>query len=114
MSVSAQTPSMAEFDEAKFEDKYAHYFTELQSAYRDAFETMNDAFDSELIHAIDQQVLAESEPLFEDGEFRIDLPDEPYDRLEGVLVERERFEGVMERYREELRAELRATFDIGD
>ncbi len=103
---------MAEFDAEKFEDKYAHYFTELQSAYRDAFETMNDAFDAELIHAIDQQVLAESEPMYEDGDFRIDLPDEPYDRLEGVIVERERFETVLERYREELEAELRATFEI--
>jgi len=103
---------MTEFDEEKFEDKYEHYFTQLQTAYRNAFETMNDTYDSELIHAIDQQVLAESEPIFEDGAFRIDLPAEPYDRLEGVLVERERFETIMERYRAELRAELRETFDL--
>jgi hypothetical protein len=103
---------MAEFDPEKFEDKYEHYFTQLQSAYRNAFETMNDTYDSELIHAIDQQVLAESEPIFEGGEFRIDLPAEPYDRLEGVIVERERFETIMERYREELRTELRETFDL--
>jgi len=103
---------MAEFDPEKFEDKYEHYFTQLQSAYRDAFETMNDAYDSELIHAIDQQVLAESEPIFADGEFRIDLPEDPYERLDAVIVERERFDAVLERYREELRAELRATFDL--
>ncbi|MFB6303927.1 MAG: DUF5783 family protein, partial [Haloferacaceae archaeon] len=51
---------MAEFDPEKFEDKYANYFTELQRAYKNAFETMNDAYDSELVHAIDQQVLNES------------------------------------------------------
>jgi len=103
---------MAEFDPEKFEDKYEHYFTQLQSAYRDAFETMNDAYDSELIHGIDQQVLAESEPMFEDGAFRIDLPEDPYDRLDAVVVDRERFEAVLERYREELRAELRETFGL--
>jgi uncharacterized protein YeaO (DUF488 family) len=103
---------MAAFDPEKFEDKYEHYFTQLQSAYRNAFETMNDAYDSELIHGIDQQVLAESEPMFEDGAFRIDLPEDPYDRLDAVVVDRERFEAVLERYREELRAELRETFDL--
>jgi uncharacterized protein YeaO (DUF488 family) len=103
---------MAEFDPEKFEDKYEHYFTQLQSSYRNAFETMNDAYDSELIHGIDQQVLAESEPMYEDGAFRIDLPEDPYDRLGAVIVERERFETVLERYREELRAELRETFDL--
>ena len=105
---------MTTFDPEKFEDKYANYFTELQTAYRNAFETMNDAYDSELIHAIDQQVLAESEPMWEDGEFRIDLPEDPYDRLEGVIVDRERFEAVMERYRDELRAELESTFELGE
>lgn len=58
---------MSEFDPGKFEDKYAHYFTELQRAYKNAFDTMNDAFESDLIHAIDQTILNESEPFFEMG-----------------------------------------------
>jgi hypothetical protein len=49
---------MANFDPEKFEDKYEHYFPELQRAYKQAFETMNDTYDSELIHAIDQAVLS--------------------------------------------------------
>ena len=105
---------MATFDPERFEDKYEHYFTELQTAYRNAFETMNGTYDSELIHGIDQFVLAESEPFFEDGDFRIELPDDPYDRLQGVLVERERFDAVLARYREELRSELRSVFDLDE
>jgi len=66
-----------EFDPEKFEDKYAHYFNELQRAYKNAFNQMNDRYDSELIHGIDQTVLNESEPFYEDGEFRVELPENP-------------------------------------
>ncbi|WP_276255021.1 DUF5783 family protein [Halomontanus rarus] len=102
---------MADFDPEKFEDKYANYFPELQQAYKNAFNRMNDRYDSELIHGIDQQVLNESEPFYEgDGEFRIDLPDDPYDRLTGVLVEEEKFETVLETYVEEIESELQRVF----
>jgi len=104
---------MTDFDPAKFEDKYEHYFPELQRAYRGAFETMNDAFDSELVHAIDQGVLAESEPFYEgDGEFRIELPEDPTDRLEGVIADREKVEAVLDRYVAEIEAELQAVFGL--
>ncbi len=104
---------MSEFDPEKFEDKYKHYFPELQRAYKQAFETMNDAYDSELIHAIDQQVLAESEPFYEgDGEFRIELPDNPQSKLTGVIVDEEKFDSVMDRYLDELEAELQAVFGL--
>jgi hypothetical protein len=102
---------MVEFDPAKFEDKYEHYFTELQRAYKQAFETMNDTYDSEAVHAIDQQVLAESEPFYEgDGQFRVELPDDPADRLSGVVVDEEKVEALLDRYVEEIEAELRAVF----
>jgi len=104
---------MTEFDPTKFEDKYANYFTELQKAYKQAFEVMNDRYDSELIHAIDQAVLDESEPFYEDGEFRIELPDDPAGRLEGVVVvEDERLDEIMDQYVETIREELRRTFDV--
>ncbi|MFC7141239.1 DUF5783 family protein [Halosimplex aquaticum] len=107
---------MAEFDPEKFEDKYANYFTELQRTYKQAFETMNDRYDSELVHAIDQQILAESEPFYEgDGEFRIELPDDPTDRLSGVLVvDDEKVETVLDRYVEEIEAEIRSVFGLND
>ncbi len=102
---------MTEFDAEKFEDKYKHYFPELQRAYRQAFETMNDQYDSELVHAIDQQILAESEPFYEgEGQFRVELPDEPAERLSAVVVDAERLGGVLEQYVEELQTQLRSVF----
>jgi len=105
---------MADFDPEQFEDKYANYFPQLQRAYKNAFNTMNDAYDSTLIHAIDQQVLNESEPFYApDREgFDIELPEEPYERLEGVVVDRERFETVLTEYTTEIEAELRRTFRL--
>jgi hypothetical protein len=106
---------MTDFDPEKFEDKYEHYFPQLQQAYRGAFERMNDAYDSELIHAIDQQLLAESEPFYEGaGEFRVELPDDPAERLTGVLVDEEKLTAVLDRYVEEIEAELRRVFGFED
>jgi hypothetical protein len=102
---------MVEFDPEQFEDKYANYFTELQRAYKNAFQTMNDRFDSELIHGIDQFVLSESEPFYEgEGQFRIELPEDPYDRLQGVVVGEEKFEEIMDRYLDEIETELQRVF----
>ena len=105
---------MVEFDTALFEDKYANYFPQLQRAYKNAFKTMNDTYDSTLIHAIDQQVLNESEPFYApDREgFDIELPDEPYSRLEGVVVDESRFEEVLNEYVEEIDSELQRTFRL--
>ena len=106
---------MTEFDAEKFEDKYEHYFPELQRAYRQAFETMNNQYDSELVHAIDQQILAESEPFYEgEGQFRVELPDEPAERLSAVVVDAERLMGVLEQYIEELQTQLRSVFGFED
>lgn len=104
---------MADFDPEQFEDKYANYFPELQQAYKNAFNRMNDTYDSELVHAIDQQVLNESEPFYEgDGEFRVELPDDPYGRVSGVLVEEDRFETVLEAHIEEIETELQRVFGL--
>ena len=106
---------MTDFDPEKFEDKYEHYFPQLQQAYRGAFERMNDAYDSELVHAIDQQLLAESEPFYEDeGQFRVELPEDPAERLTGVLVGEEKLETVLDRYVEEIETELRRVFGFED
>ena len=103
---------MTEFDPEKFEDKYANYFNELQRAYKNAFEHMNERYDSELVHAIDQQVLNESEPQYESGEFTVDLPENPYDRLQGVIVEEERFEEILDVYVERIERELHRVFGV--
>jgi len=102
---------MTDFDPEKFEDKYANYFPELQKAYKNVFERMNDAYDSELIHAIDQQVLNESEPFYEgDGEFRVELPENPTERLTAIIVDDEKLETVLEEYVAEIERELQRTF----
>ncbi len=105
---------MADFDPEKFEDKYVHYFTELQRAYKNAFETMNERYDSELIHAIDQQILNESEPFYEDGEFRVELPENPRERVTGVVVDDEKLSETLDRYVEEIEAELRRVFGLDE
>lgn len=103
---------MADFDPEKFEDKYVHYFPELQRAYKNAFNTMNEEFDSTLIHGIDQQILNESEPIYEDGEFRIELPENPHQRLTGVVVDDEKLDATLDRYTEEIRSELCRVFGL--
>lgn len=104
---------MAKFDPDKFEDKYVHYFTELQNAYKRAFDAMNDKYDSELIHAIDQQVLNESEPFYEgDGEFRVQLPPNPKERVRGVLVDEEKLTSTLEDYVDRLETEIREEFEF--
>ena len=123
---------MSDFDPEQFEDKYANYFPELQRAYKQAFETMNDRYDSELIHAIDQQILSESEPFYEesaeqrsadessaqsarehDGGFRIELPENPTERLSGVLTaDDEKVETILDRYVDEIESELRSVFGL--
>lgn len=105
---------MTEFDQEKFDDKYTHYFTELQRAYKNAFEEMNEAYDSDLVHAIDQLVLSESEPFYEqDTGFTVELPDDPYERIEGaVLTDRKKFDHVLDEFVAAIEAELAEIFDI--
>ena len=104
---------MTDFDPETFaEEKYVEYFPELQQAYKRAFETMNEEFDSQLVHAIDQQVLNESEPFYRDGEFRVELPEDPHSRLKGVVVDGGKLDAVLDRYTEEIRHELRREFDL--
>ena len=104
---------MPEFDPEKFEDKYIHYLTELQQAYRSAFEYMNERYDSDLVHAIDQSVLNESEPFYEGaGAFRIELPEHPRERLGNVLVDEEKLDAVLAEYVDRLEMEIRNVFGL--
>jgi len=93
------------------EEKYVDLFPQLQQAYKDVFDRMNDEYDSTLVHAIDQQVLNESEPFYdEESGFYVELPDDPFDRLAEVPVAEDRFDAVLETYVAALEAELEATF----
>lgn len=93
------------------EEKFVSYFPKLQTAYKRAFNVMNEEYDSTLVHAIDQQVLSESEPHYEgDGEFIVELPPDPLDRLTGVVVPDEKAETVLEEHVAQIRRELRHVF----
>lgn len=93
------------------EEKYVDFFPQLQQAYKNAFNRVNDRFDSTLVHGIDQQILNESEPFYDDEEgFYLELPDDPYERLTSVVVDEEKFERVLEAYVEEIEGELERTF----
>ncbi len=93
------------------EKKYVEFFPQLQQAYKNAFNRVNERYDSTLVHGIDQQVLNESEPFFDDETgFTVELPDDPYERLTGVLVDEEKFEAVLAEYIEEIERELERTF----
>ncbi|NUB91843.1 hypothetical protein HTZ84_08415 [Haloterrigena sp. SYSU A558-1] len=102
---------MTEFDPEKFEDKYVHYFEELQEAYSNAYNQLHGRYDSEILKAIDRNVLSESEPFYEgDGEFRIELPDERVEEVRSAVGEPERFDTVLEELVTRIEAELRRIF----
>ena len=105
---------MAEFDPEQFEDKYANYFPELQRAYKNAFERMNDRYDSELIHGIDQQILNESEPFYDEetGAFTVELPENATERLTAIVVDDEKLAETLDRYVDEIEAQLYRVFDL--
>ena len=105
---------MTDFDPEKFEDKYANYFPELQRAYKNAFEAMNDTYDSELIHAIDQQILNESEPFYDEevGAFSVELPENPTERLTAIVVDDEKLTETLDRYVAEIESELYRVFSL--
>jgi hypothetical protein len=107
---------MSELTPEEFEEqKYVDYFPKLQTAYKRAFDEMNENHDSELVHGIDQTILAEAEPHYEgDGEFTLDLPADPVSQLEGVLTTDEKAERVLDLYLDELERQLQKMFGVGE
>ena len=103
---------MTEFDPEKFEDKYVHYFEELQEAYSNAYNQLHGRYDSQVLKAIDRKVLSESEPFYEgDGEFRVELPDDARERV-GPVADHEQFDVVLEELVERIERELERIFGV--
>lgn len=103
---------MTEFDAEKFEEKYVHYFEELESAYSRAYQTLHGEYDSQILKAIDRQLLSESEPCYEgDGQFHIEIPDDPHDRI-GNNIDTEEFDRVLETFLDQIETELRREFEF--
>ncbi len=106
---------MSELTAEEFEEqKYVDYFPRLETAYKRAFDDVNGKYDRDLVHAIDQMVLSESEPHYEDGEFSVDLPEDPLGRIEGVDFDEEYGQRALDEHVERIRAHLRDQFDVGD
>ena len=103
---------MPEFDPSLFENKYVHYLLELETAYKNTFSTMLEKFDSQVIHAIDQRVLVKSEPVYENEEFHILLPDNPGALMGSVLIDNETLNQILDEYVTELTKELQFIFGI--
>ncbi|MFC7229364.1 DUF5783 family protein [Salinirubellus salinus] len=112
---------MSEFDPERFEEeKYRDHLTQLQQAYKAAFGRMREdlGYDSTLVHAVDQFVLNESEPFWDDERetFRVDVPAEPTpaQRVEsaGVVVDESKLDAMLADYRETLAEELEVQFGL--
>ncbi|MFP8954750.1 DUF5783 family protein [Natrialbaceae archaeon A-arb3/5] len=104
---------MTEFDPEKFEEKYVYYFEELEAAYSNAYQQLHGEYDSEVLRAVDRQILSESEPFYSesDEEFTVSLPDDPADRV-GAISEHEQFEPVLAELVDRIERELHRTFEF--
>ncbi|WP_276258529.1 DUF5783 family protein [Haloglomus litoreum] len=106
---------MIDFDPERFEEgKYVHYFEELESAYTAAYQALHGEVDSGILRPIDRRVLSASEPFYEgDGEFRVDLPEDPYERA-GQPGDPEAFQAILDRLVAAIERELREEFGVAD
>ncbi|MBV0903315.1 DUF5783 family protein [Haloarcula salina] len=106
---------MTEFDPEKFEEKYVHYFEELETAYSNAYQSLHGQCDSEILRGIDRQILSESEPMYEgDGDFRVVLPEDTAERAAALPGDEETFNAVLERFTDTIEQELRRIFEFED
>ncbi|MGQ3414226.1 DUF5783 family protein [Natrinema sp. LN54] len=103
---------MTEFDPEKFEEKYVYYFEELEEAYSAAYQQLHGRYDSTVLKAIDRQVLSESEPFYDgDGEFRVELPENPSERV-GAVADHEQFDAVLAELVDRIESELQRLFEF--
>lgn len=106
---------MTEFDPEKFEEKYEYYFEELETAYSNAYQQLHGQYNSEVLRAIDRQVLSESEPVYEgNGNFRITLPDDVEQRAQSLPGDEETFNTVLGEFTTEIERELHCIFEFED
>lgn len=104
---------MTDFDPEKFEEKYVHYFEELETAYSNAYDQLHGQYPSDALKGIDRQILAESEPIYKgDGQFRVELPDDTDARIESLGVDTEQCETVLDEFVDRIENELRSVFEF--
>lgn len=104
---------MSGFDPGRFDEKYLHYFEELEAAYSNAFDRLHGTYNSELLRAVDKQILSESEPMYAgDGEFEIELPADVDDRIAAISTDEEAVQAVLDAYVDALEEELVVQFEL--
>ncbi|EMA22615.1 DUF5783 family protein [Haloarcula sp. KBTZ06] len=104
---------MTEFDAEKFDEKYVHYFEELETAYSNAYQELHGQYDSEVLRGIDRQILSESEPVYEgDGAFSIRLPDDTAARAQSLPGDEATFDTVLSAFTDAIERELRRLFEF--
>ncbi|EMA30640.1 DUF5783 family protein [Haloarcula japonica] len=104
---------MTEFDAEKFDEKYVHYFEELETAYSNAYQELHGQYDSEVLRGIDRQILSESEPVYEgDGTFSIRLPDNTAARAKSLPGDEATFDTVLSAFTDAIERELRRLFEF--
>jgi hypothetical protein len=104
---------VTDFDPEKFEEKYVHYFEELETAYSNAYDQLHGQYPSDALKGIDRQILAESEPIYKgDGQFRVELPDDTDARIESLGVDTEQCETVLDEFVDRIEDELRSIFEF--
>lgn len=102
---------MTAFEPEKFEDKYEHYFEELDQVYRAAFQAMNSQYDSDYVHLIDQAILSESEPIYHDGSFMVEIPHQIVDNIAAdQAIDEQQLRQILSAYTDELEASLDSVF----
>jgi len=102
---------MTKFDPEKFDNKYEHYFEEIEQAYSDAYQQLHGGCDSEILRAIDRKVLSESEPLYEgNGKFHVRLPDDIDERAQSLPGNEEAFNAVLDEFTTRIEHELHNLF----
>ena len=108
-------PVMTEFDPEKFDEKYVHYFEELETAYSNAYDQLHGRVNSEVLRAIDRQVLSESEPVYEgNGTFRVTVADDIDERKQSLPGDEETFDTVLTEFTTQIEHELRRIFEFED
>lgn len=104
---------MTEFDETKFEEKYVHYFEELQEAYSNAYNQLHGRVDSRILQGVDRRILAESEPVYAGaGQFRVVLPDDTDERIAALPGDETAIRDVLDALTDGITSELRRIFEF--
>jgi hypothetical protein len=104
---------VTEFNPEQFEEKYQYYFDEIEKAYSAAYQQLHGEYNSDILRAIDRNVLSESEPVYEgNGEFRVILPDDLDERAKSLPGDEEAFNTVLEEFTAEIEHELHRIFEF--